>query len=133
MHAVSLTTVPKISIVVRKSYGMAYSNMCGTGHAHHLVAWPTADMSFMAPEAGVNVVYARKLADSPDPEAEKQRLIEQWRIDCAPWRAAGLYMIDDVIDPRETRHNIVHAINLARTGRDRGMSKRLMADWPTSF
>ena len=65
IEAVALSTVPKVSLVIRKSYGMAYSNMCGTGMgADFVLAWPNAEISFMAPEVAANVVYRRKIDES---------------------------------------------------------------------
>lgn len=70
IEAIALSTVPKISIVIRKSYGMAYSNMCGTGMgADFVLAWPNAEISFMAPEVAANVVYHKKIDESDDIKA----------------------------------------------------------------
>ena len=67
MNALGQITVPKISIIVRKTYGMAFWNMAGSGCAtDFLVAWPTAEMSFVDPEIAANVVFAGKLQDSPE-------------------------------------------------------------------
>jgi len=61
MNALGLLTVPRISIIIRKTYGMAFWNMCGSGcAADFLVAWPTAEMSFVDPAIAANVVYGGK-------------------------------------------------------------------------
>lgn len=126
IQAVALATVPKVALIIRKSYGMAYSNMAGPGMgADFVFAWPGADISFMAPEIAANVVYARK-REKVGPEA-----VEEMRLASAPWRAAGLGYIDDVIDPRETRQVLIDALALAR-GKSGGRSQRLLASWPTS-
>jgi len=132
--AVALSTVPKISLVIRKSYGMAYSNMCGTGMgADFVLAWPNAEISFMAPEVAANVVYHRKIDESDDVKAAREHAEQQIRAAGAPWKAAGLHLLDDVIDPRDTRKVLSHILNLAR-GNDGGYrSQRLLASWPTSF
>ncbi|UQA63342.1 acyl-CoA carboxylase subunit beta [Polyangium aurulentum] len=133
LEALALSTVPKVSIVVRKSYGMAFSNMAGTGMgADFLFAWPTADISFMAPEAAANVVHYRRIAASADPEAERARAVDELRLASEPWRAAGLYQLDDVIDPADTRRVLIQSLELAR-GTSGGRSERLLAAWPTSF
>ncbi len=88
-EALALATVPKISIVIRKSYGMAYGNMAGTNcGSDFLVAWPTADISFMSPQAGVNVVFKPLIDKAADPKAEKDKLLKQWEYQSAPWKAA---------------------------------------------
>jgi methylmalonyl-CoA decarboxylase subunit alpha len=134
IEAAALSTVPKISLVIRKSYGMAYSNMCGTGMgADFVLAWPNAQISFMAPEVAANVVYHRKIDESDDVKAARDKAEEQIRAAGAPWKAAGLHLLEDVIDPRDTRKVLSHILSLAG-GSDRGhRSRRLLANWPTTF
>jgi acetyl-CoA carboxylase carboxyltransferase component len=132
IQAVALATVPKISLVIRKSYGMAYSNMAGPGMgADFQFAWPGADISFMAPEIAANVVHQRKIQASPNPEQTWQSAVEEMRAASAPWRAAGLGYLDDVIDPRDTRAVLLRALDAAR-GKSQGRSSRLLANWPTT-
>ncbi|MGC8603124.1 MAG: carboxyl transferase domain-containing protein, partial [Desulfomonilaceae bacterium] len=134
IEAVALATVPKISLVIRKSYGMAYSNMCGTGMgADFVMAWPNAEMSFMAPEVAANVVYRRKIDESSDTKAAREFAESQIRAASAPWKAAGLHLLDDVIDPRDTRTVLVKTIRLARGPEGGHLSQRLLANWPTTF
>jgi methylmalonyl-CoA decarboxylase subunit alpha len=134
IEAVALSTVPKISLVIRKSYGMAYSNMCGTGMgADFVLAWPNAEISFMAPEVAANVVYRRKIDESDDIKAARDLAEQQIRAASAPWKAAGLHLLEDVIDPRDTRRVLSYILKLAR-GNDGGyLSKRLLANWPTTL
>jgi acetyl-CoA carboxylase carboxyltransferase component len=133
IQALSLTTVPKISLVIRKSYGMAYSNMAGPGMgADFQFAWPGADISFMAPEVAANVVHHRKIQHAPDPQTAWLDAVNEMRSASAPWRAAGLGFLDDVIEPRETRAVLIQALELARGQREKGKSQRLLANWPTS-
>lgn len=133
IQALSQASVPKVSVVVRKSYGMAYSNMCGAQMgADFIYAWPTADISFMAPEVAANVVYAAKLAAAADPEKARAKAVAAMRLAGAPWRAAGLAYLDDVIEPARTREVIIKSIDLAWGGRPR-RSQRNLANWPTSF
>jgi acetyl-CoA carboxylase carboxyltransferase component len=135
IEALALATVPKISLIVRKSYGMAYGNMAGPGMgADFQLAWPTADISFVAPEVAANVVYARKIADAPDPAAARQEAIEEMRLGSAPWAAAGKGFIDDVIDPVTTRRELIRYLELARGKDDRSaLSERRLANWPTTL
>jgi acetyl-CoA carboxylase carboxyltransferase component len=133
IQALSLVTVPKISLVIRKSYGMAYSNMGGHGMgADFEFAWPSADISFMAPEVAANVVYQRKIEESVNPQEAWRAAVEEMRLGSAPWRAAGLGFLDDVIEPSETRKTLIRALELAR-GSKSGRSERLLANWPTTF
>jgi acetyl-CoA carboxylase carboxyltransferase component len=134
VEAVALSTVPKVSLIIRKSYGMAYSNMCGYGMgADFVLAWPTADISFMAPEVAANVVYQRKLGEEDDMEEARRNAVEQMRIVSTPWKAAGLHYLEDVIDPTDTRKTLIETLKLAG-GKDGCIrSQRLLANWPTTF
>ncbi|MFT4584673.1 MAG: acetyl-CoA carboxylase carboxyltransferase component [Gammaproteobacteria bacterium] len=135
LDALHHASVPKLSVILRKSYGMAHCNMLGANmKADRLFAWPTADVSFMAPEVAVNVVYGRKLESAADPKAERQRLIDEMNEMNSPWEAAGLNLIDDIIDPADTRVELSRALRTAM-GPDgaMGRSKRLLASWPTMY
>ena len=132
IEALHQSTVPRISVIVRKSYGMAHCNMAGGNMGSDLVlAWPIADVSFMAPNVAVNVVYGRKLAQMDNAAAARDALAEEISRANAPWGAAGLNYIDRVIDPRDTRIELVRALRRAR-GADgqSGRSQRLLANWP---
>jgi len=134
IEAVALSTVPKISLVIRKSYGMAYSNMCGTGMgADFVLAWPNAEISFMAPAAAANVVYSKKMGEADDVKAARKQAEHLLRIAGAPWKAAGLNLLDDVIDPRDTRKILIDILKLARGADGEYRSRRLLANWPTTF
>ncbi len=131
IEALHQSTVPRISVIVRKSYGMAHCNMAGGNMGSDLVlAWPTADVSFMAPAVAVNVVHGRKLAAMSDPAA-RQALMDELARANAPWEAAGRNYIDRVIDPRDTRIELIRGLERA-CGRDgeAGRSQRKLANWP---
>jgi acetyl-CoA carboxylase carboxyltransferase component len=131
MEALAQVTVPRLSIVVRKTYGQAYFNMGGGGYSDLLVAWPTAEMSFMDPETGVNVVHGAELAALPNDERGRRRkaLRTQWELDTLPYGAAAKHLIHEVIDPADTRTVITRFLDACgdRIGRHR------LARWPTKF
>lgn len=132
-EAVAHATVPKIALVIRKSYGMAYYNMGGGPmNMDFQFAWPSADISFMAPELAAEVTFARKLRDAEDRDAVKQDIVSEMRNQSSPWRAAGLHYLNDVIDPTETREVLKRSLRIAR-GKRGGKSERKLASWPTSF
>lgn len=127
-QALAQSTVPKISVVIRKSIGAAYSNMCGPMMGGDFVfAWPTAEINFTGPEVGVNVVLGGK---SKDPEA-RDELLKTWGIDSSPYKAAGKHLIDDVIDPRDTRKVLSQYLEYSFNKGTK--SERLLANWPTGF
>jgi acetyl-CoA carboxylase carboxyltransferase component len=132
-QALAWSTVPKISVIIRKSIGAAYSNMCGPGlGADFVVAWPTAEISFTGPEAGINVVYGRQLQETKDPVTERKNLLEQWTFDSSPYKAASKHLIDDVIDPRDTRKFLCQTLEYACM-KNGSKSQRLLANWPTGY
>ena len=116
LFAVSRATVPKITIVVRKAYGAGYFVMCGRAYEpDYIAAWPTAEIALMGAEGAVNIMYGNRLAAlaSEEAVAERERLEATYRAEVSPERAAALFGIDDVIDPRQTPERIYRAIQLA--------------------
>jgi len=134
MEALALATVPKVSIIVRKAYGMAISNMAGTNcGSDFLAAWLTAEISFMSPEAAANVVHLHRIQAAADPEAERARFIKEMQRESEPWDPAAKSLLDDVIDPRDTRKYIIDCLNLLHEARGSFVSKKNLQAWPTGF
>ncbi|PCJ59422.1 MAG: carboxyl transferase [Candidatus Hydrogenedentota bacterium] len=135
IEALSLATVPKVSVIIRKTYGMATGNMAGPGMgADFQLAWPTADISFVAPEVAANIVYARKIAEADDPKAAREAAIEEMRLGSRPWAAAGKGYLDDVIEPQDTRRILIQCLHIARGSENKSAwSKRHLANWPTTM
>jgi acetyl-CoA carboxylase carboxyltransferase component len=118
LYAVSRATVPKITVIVRKAYGAGYYVMCGKAYEPDLiVAWPSAEISVMGPEGAVNIIFRKQIEASEDPDATRAEMIEGIRKTIDPYVAAGNAMIDDVIDPRETRPTVIRALEMAETKR----------------
>ena len=118
LYAVSRATVPKVTVVVRKAYGAGYYVMCGKAYEPDLiVAWPSAEISVMGPEGAVNIIFRKQIEAADDPDATRAEMIEGIRKMIDPYIAAGNAMIDDVIDPRETRKVVIGALEMAETKR----------------
>jgi acetyl-CoA carboxylase carboxyltransferase component len=123
LYAVSRATVPKITVVVRKAYGAGYYVMCGKAYEPDLiVAWPTAEISVMGPEGAVNIIFRKQVEAADDPDAKRAELVADFRKIIDPYIAAGNDLIDDVIDPRETRPTVIRALEMAA-------SKRVERPW----
>lgn len=121
-------TVPKISIIIRKTYGQGTVNMCGMGGGpDFLAAWPSAEIGFMDPLIAADVVYGGL------PEEERTKKVEEMIGDLSPYPAAGAYYLQDIIDPGETRRYLIHVLDVIRDSKDWGLSKRYLANWPTRF
>jgi acetyl-CoA carboxylase carboxyltransferase component len=115
LYATSEATVPKVTVVMRKAYGAGYFVMCGRGYQPDLlVAWPLAEISVMGPEGAVNIIFNKQVEAAEDPEAMRARLLQQVRETISPYIAAGWAMIDDVIEPAETRRVVVRGLEQAR-------------------
>ncbi len=115
LYATSEATVPKITVVMRKAYGAGYFVMCGRGYQPDvLVAWPSAEISVMGPEGAVNIIFNKQIEAAEDPAALRTQLLQQIRDTISPDIAAGGAMIDDVVEPAETRRVVVRGLEQAR-------------------
>ncbi len=114
LHAIANATVPKITVITRKAYGAGYYVMNGRAYEPDLiVAWPSAEISVMGAEGAVEIIFRKQVEAADDPDAKKAELIAEFRKIIDVYIAAGNDMIDDVIDPRETRAVICRALEMA--------------------
>ncbi len=116
LYAVSNATVPKVTVIVRKAYGAGYFVMCGRAYEPDLiVAWPTAEIAVMGAEGAVNIIGRKIIEASDDPEKTRTEMQDAIRATIDPYIAAGNALIDDIIDPRETRPTVIKAFEMAAT------------------
>jgi methylmalonyl-CoA decarboxylase subunit alpha len=114
LYAVANATVPKITVVIRKAYGAGYYVMNGKAYEPDLiVAWPSAEISVMGAEGAVEIVMRRQVEAAEDPAAMRAQLIEAYRRLIDVYVPARNALIDDVIDPRDTRPTICRALEMA--------------------
>ena len=130
LNALSLATVPKISIVLRKSYGQAYLNMGGGRNSDVVACWPTADLGFMDPAVGVSVLHGIKREDDPE---RFDRLREELARDTSAWDLAALYEAQNVIDPRETRRFLIDSLRVYGLRAAGKPGEHRLCNWPTSY
>ena len=130
MNALSLVTVPRITIIMRKSYGQAYINMGGGRNADEVACWPGADLGFMDPQVGVNVLYGVEQKDDPQ---RYQELLEEITRDTSAWALAQLYEAQTVLDPRDTRSYLIRTLQIHRLRLKKGVGDHLLRNWPTSY
>ena len=125
LYATANATVPKITVVLRKAYGAGYYVMCGRAYEPDLiVAWPSAEISVMGAEGAVEIILRKQVQEAEDPAAKRQELIDEFRKIIDVYVAAGNDMIDDVIDPRETRATICRGLEMAAGKRVERPAKR---------
>ncbi|HET6691575.1 MAG TPA: carboxyl transferase domain-containing protein [Miltoncostaeaceae bacterium] len=112
--------VPKVAVIVRKAYGGGHFALGGRPtHPDLVLAWPTAELGFMAASTGVRTVHRRRLEETLAADGREAhdalvgRLAEEWARESEPWEAAAHAYIDDVIDPRSTREAVRLGIDFA--------------------
>ncbi|HEV8557329.1 MAG TPA: acyl-CoA carboxylase subunit beta [Actinophytocola sp.] len=112
LYAYCNATVPRISVVLRKAYGGAYIVMDSRSIGADLsFAWPSNEIAVMGAEGAANVIFRREIAAAGDPEATRRRKIEEYRDELVhPYYAAERGLVDDVIDPRDTRAMLCRAL-----------------------
>ena len=119
LYAYGEASVPMVTLITRKAYGGAYDVM-GSKHlgADINLAWPTAQIAVMGAQGAVNILHRKELAESKDVDAKRKELIEDYEETLLnPYIAADRGFIDSVIEPQETRHQIVKALNALRNKR----------------
>ncbi len=114
LYAFAEATVPKLTVIVRKAYGGAYCVMNPRHVGADLVlAWPSAELAVMGPDAAVNVIFRRELSQADDAETRKAGLVADYRERFAnPYVAAAAGFIDNVIEPHETRPRLINALEM---------------------
>ncbi|MBM2831186.1 MAG: Methylmalonyl-CoA carboxyltransferase [Dehalococcoidia bacterium] len=119
-------TVPKIACIIRKAYGGAQVAMGVKAMGADLIlGWPTAEVAVMGAEGATNILYRKDIAEAADKEATKGRLIEEYRSTFnTPYYAASRQLIDIIIDPRQTRPQLIKALELLRNKREERPKKK---------
>uniref|UniRef100_UPI00406C20D5 acyl-CoA carboxylase subunit beta n=1 Tax=Sutcliffiella sp. FSL R7-0096 TaxID=2921670 RepID=UPI00406C20D5 len=120
LYAYSEATVPKLTVILRKAYGGAYVALNSKSIGADLVfAWPNAEIAVMGPQGAANIIFAREINESANPEETRAQKIEEYREKFAnPYVAASQGMVDDVIDPRETRIKLIQSLEMLRNKKE---------------
>jgi acetyl-CoA carboxylase carboxyltransferase component len=116
LYAYCNATVPRVSVVLRKAYGGAYIVMDSRSiGADVSLAWPTNEVAVMGAEAAANVIFRREIAAADDPHTVRRQRIKEYRAELMhPYYAAERGLVDDVIDPAETRAVLVRCLDMLR-------------------
>jgi acetyl-CoA carboxylase carboxyltransferase component len=128
MNALQLVTVPKLSVIIRKTFGQAYLNMGGGRNSDEVAAWPTAEISFMTPEFAVSVVHGTRLGEDG---FESQ--LAQMNKDNNAYEIARTYAVQNVIQPQETRNYLITMLEIHSLKLSGGIGQHAMRAWPTSY
>jgi methylmalonyl-CoA carboxyltransferase large subunit len=120
LFAYSAATVPKITIITRKAYGGAYIAMCSKElGADRVASWPTGEAAVMGAEGAVNIVYRKEIKEAEDPQKSRKEFIDLYNDQFAnPYVGGARNLIDDIIEPKDTRRYISLALEALRHKRD---------------
>jgi propionyl-CoA carboxylase beta chain len=126
LYAYAEATVPKITVITRKAYGGAYVVMNSRSvRADVVYAWPTAEIAVMGAQGAVNIIHRRELGDHPEAEERRRELVSEYETAFAnPYVAAERGLVDDVIEPRATRPQLIKALAMLRTKREATAPKK---------
>jgi len=128
LYAFCEATVPRVTVITRKAYGGAYCVMNSRPTRGDLtLAWPMAELAVMGPEGAVNVINRRALAEAPDAERECLRasLVADYRARFAnPYVAAEKGLVDEVIEPCQTRPRLIRALEMLRGKRQKNLPRK---------
>lgn len=119
LFAYSAATVPKLTVILRKAYGGAYLAMCGKDlGADRAFAWPTAEIAVMGAEGAAEIVFRREINGAEEPAAKRAELIQAYRDTFStPYVSASRGLVDDIIDPAETRRYLAQSLEYLATKR----------------
>ena len=120
LYAFSEATVPRVTVITRKAYGGAFLVMNSRAvRADVVFAWPTAEIAVMGAQGAVNIIHKRDLRGADDPEAERERLVDEYEDRFNnPYVAAERGYVDDVIEARETRPRLIRTLSMLRNKRE---------------
>ncbi len=126
IYAYSEATVPKLMVIMRKSYGGAYCVMSSKGlRGDYLFAWPNAEIAVMGADGAVNILFRKQVQEAPDPEAKRRELVSMYEDKFNnPYVAAARGLIDDVIEPRDTRRLLIRALEVTLSKQERHVPKK---------
>ena len=128
LYAFCEATVPRVTVITRKAYGGAWCVMNSQPTRGDLtLAWPAAELAVMGPEGAVNIIHRRALAEAAPEEREAMRaqFVAQYRERFAnPYVAAERGLVDDVIEPHETRPRLIKALRALRNKRQKNLPRK---------
>jgi acetyl-CoA carboxylase carboxyltransferase component len=120
LSAVYQTNAPWCSVIVRKCFGVAGGGHTNHARVQHRYAWPSADWGSMPQEGGIEAAYRAEIEAAPDPSARRAEIEARLNASRSPLRTAEHFMVEDMIDPRDTRPLLCEFVNLAAKLREPG-------------
>ncbi len=126
LYAYCEATVPKICVITRKAYGGAYVVMSSKVLRSDVnLAYPGAEIAVMGPDGAVNIIFRNAIEKATEPQAERERLVNEYRRTFAtPFKAAELGYIDEIIMPADTRPHLIRALSMIQNKREKNPPKK---------
>ncbi len=126
IYAFAEATVPKVSLIVGKAYGVAYIAMCSKEiGADFVLAWPTAQIAVMGPKGAANIIYRDDIMNADDPISMRTQKMEEYIEEYAtPYKAAERGLVDDVIEPSSTRVRLIDIFDMLSSKREKRPAKK---------
>jgi acetyl-CoA carboxylase carboxyltransferase component len=120
LYAIAEATVPKIALILRKAYGGAFIAMSSKALGYdRVLAYPTSQIAVMGAEGAANIIYRREINEADNPAAVRERKIEEFKEEVMnPFRAAGYGYVDDIIDPANTRAELIRSVEMNHRKRE---------------
>jgi acetyl-CoA carboxylase carboxyltransferase component len=115
LHVMSAATVPKLTVVIRKAYGAGYYVMCGRAYEPDLLlSWPGGEISVMGAEGMVGIAARKLFGDQEPPPEVRKNIVEMIQKNIDVYKSAGWGLVDEIIDPRDTRRALAWGLELSR-------------------
>ena len=132
LHAMSQLTVPAVSVVIRKAFGLAFVILDGNRQVDLSLAWPGAEIGFMDPPVAANVLFEPQIKQLPEHEraAFLQAKAAELGVGFEPYGVAANLTVDDIIEPGETRRRVASHLRSALTERPPRTAPSPLASWP---
>ncbi|GMQ76178.1 MAG: propionyl-CoA carboxylase subunit beta [Gammaproteobacteria bacterium] len=127
VYVAAQLSVPTITLVIRKCYGMAGMATCNKNDIDFKIAWPSGEWGSLPVEGGVAAAFRREIAAAPDPKAREKELETELRAYASPFRTAEAFAVEEIIDPRETRPMLCEMVALAQARLKAGLGPKQKA------
>ncbi len=116
LYAIAEATVPKTALIIRKAYGGAFISMSSKALGYdRVLAYPTSQIAVMGAEGAANIIYRRDINNAEDPEKKRAEKIDEFKEEVMnPFRAAGFGYVDDIIEPSQTRIELIRSVEMNR-------------------
>lgn len=126
LYAIAEATVPKVALILRKAYGGAFIAMSSKSLGYdRVLSLPTSQVAVMGPEGAANIVFRREIQDAEDPNQARAEKVQEFKETVTnPFISAGYGLVDDIIDPRYARSEIIRSVEMLRAKREDRPAKK---------